>query len=75
MSADRAAVTASAAVSTPPSAPAAPLSERTAFAVLGSMVLLIVALVVLLIQTTWVDPASATEAPPVAAEGGGLALR
>lgn len=53
----------------------APLSERTAFAVLGSMVLLIVALTFLLIQTTWVDPASATEAPPIAAEGGGLALQ
>ena len=56
-------------------APAAPVSERAAFAVLGSMVLLIVALMVLLIQTTWVDPASATEAPPVAAEGGSFALR
>ena len=56
-------------------APVAPVSGRMAFAVLGSMVLLIVALVVLLIQTTWVDPASATEAPPVAADGGSLALR
>jgi hypothetical protein len=51
------------------------VSERAAYAVLGSMVLLIVALVVLLIQTTWVDPASATEAPPVAADGGSLALQ
>ena len=48
-------------------APVAPVSGRMAFAVLGSMVLLI--------QTTWVDPASATEAPPVAADGGSLALR
>ena len=56
-------------------APAAPVSERTAFAVLGSMVILIVALMVLLAQTTWVDPASATEAPPVAADGGSLALQ
>ena len=56
-------------------APAAPVSERTAFAVLGSMVILIVALMVLLAQTTWVDPASATEAPPVAAGGGSLALQ
>lgn len=53
----------------------APLSERTALAVLGSMILLILALTFLLIQTTWVDPASATEAPPIAAEGGGLALQ
>jgi hypothetical protein len=51
------------------------VSERAAFAVLGSMILLIVALVVLLIQTTWVDPASATEAPPIAADGGSFALR
>jgi hypothetical protein len=56
-------------------APVAPVSERTAFAVLGSMVILIVALMALLVQTTWVDPASATEAPPVAADGGGLALQ
>ena len=55
------------------SAPAAPLSERTAFAVLGSMVLLIVALTVLLIQTTWVDSASAAEPP--AADGTSLAQR
>ncbi|MEO7475426.1 MAG: hypothetical protein ABIY46_08825 [Gemmatimonadales bacterium] len=50
------------------------MSERTAFAVLGSMVLLIVALTFLLMQTTWVDPASATEAPPIAASRGTLAL-
>ncbi|HUR94845.1 MAG TPA: hypothetical protein VMY76_09700 [Gemmatimonadales bacterium] len=59
----------------PATAPPAPVSERTAFAVLGSMLFLIVALTLLLIQTTWVDPASATEAPPIAADGGGLALR
>jgi hypothetical protein len=66
--------TAPAQVSTP-STPTAPVSERTAFAVLGSMLFLILALMILLVQTTWVDPASATEAPPVAAEGGPLALR
>jgi hypothetical protein len=59
-----------------PSAPAVPpVSERMAFAVLGSMLVLIVALTLLLIQTTWVDPAGATEAPPVAADGGSLVLR
>ena len=52
---------------------AAPLSERTAFAVLGSMVLLIVALTVLLIQTTRVDSASAAEPP--SADGTSLAQR
>ncbi len=57
------------------SSPVSPVSERTAFAVLGSMVFLIVALTLLLIQTTWVDPASATEAPPVAAQGGSLVVR
>lgn len=56
-----------------PPTPAAPVSERTAFAVLGSMVLLIMALTVLLIQTTWVDSASAAEPP--AADGTSLAQR
>ncbi len=55
-------------------APDAPLSERTAFAVLGSMLLLIVALTFLLVQTTWVDPARAAESP-VASDGGSLAQR
>ena len=54
-------------------APSAPVSERTAFAVLGSMVLLIVALTVLLIQTTWVDSANAAEPP--SADGTSLAQR
>jgi len=67
----------SADTSTPATAatPSAPVSERAAFAVLGSMLFLIVALTLLLIQTTWVDPASATEAPPIAADGGNLALQ
>jgi hypothetical protein len=54
--------------------PAAPLSERTAFAVLGSMLLLILALTILLVQTTWVDSASAAEPPPTA-DGSSLAQR
>jgi hypothetical protein len=37
-------------------------------AVLGSMLVLIVALTLLLIQTTWVDSVSAAE-PPTAADG------
>ena len=68
MSADS---SAAASLSTP--APTSPVSERIAFAVLGSMVLLIVALTVLLIQTTWVDSASAAEPP--AADGTSLAQR
>jgi hypothetical protein len=51
----------------------APVSERIALAVLGSMLFLIVALTLLLVQTTWVDPASASQPP--AADGGSLAWR
>lgn len=57
-----------------PAAPAAPVSERTAFAVLGSMLFLILALTLLLVQTTWIDSASAAEPPP-AADGSSLAQR
>ncbi|MDQ3138777.1 MAG: hypothetical protein M3Q93_14455 [Gemmatimonadota bacterium] len=52
-----------------------PVSERTALAVIGSMILLMLALTILLFQATWVDPASATEAPPHATEGGALSPR
>jgi len=55
-------------------APKPPVSERTAFAVLGSMLFLIVMLTFLLVQTTWADPASASDAP-MAADGGSLAQR
>jgi hypothetical protein len=69
-----------------PATPAAPLSERAAAAVLGSMLFLIVALTLLLVQSTLVEPASAAEAPltadvlfatdtPLAADGGSLAHR
>jgi hypothetical protein len=57
----------------PACVPTAPLSERTALAVLGSMLVLIVALTLLLLESTWVDPASAAEPP--AADGGSLAWR
>jgi hypothetical protein len=80
---------ASVSLSTAPAAPAtlpAPLSERAAAAVLGSMLFLIVALTLLLVQSTLVEPASAAEDPPAAgasfatdtsfaAEGGSLAHR
>jgi hypothetical protein len=60
--------------------PAAPLSERAAAAVLGSMLFLIVALTLLLVQNTLVEPASAAQAPlaaegSFAADGGSLAHR
>jgi hypothetical protein len=57
----------------PQATPAAPVSERTAYAVLGSMLLLILALTILLVQTTWVGSASAAEPP--AADGSSLAQR
>ena len=60
--------------STIAAAPRPPVSERAAFAVLGSMLFLIVMLTFLLLQTTWVDPASASDAP-VPADGSSLAHR
>jgi hypothetical protein len=46
-----------------PTAPPAPVSTRVAIAVLGTMLFLILALTVLLVHTTWVNPASAAEIP------------
>jgi len=48
----------------------APVSGRAALAVLGSMVFLIVALTLLLVQSTWVNPASAAASPPALDQGG-----
>ena len=45
-----------------------PVPQRAAIAILGSMILLIAGLVVILVQTTWANPASATEAPAVETE-------
>ncbi|MBA3496369.1 MAG: hypothetical protein H0T86_04620 [Gemmatimonadales bacterium] len=59
----------------PVSTTTAPVSERTALAVIGSMILLMLALTILLFQATWVDPASATEAPSHSADGGALSSR
>jgi hypothetical protein len=72
VSADSSAPAPVAPASTP--TPPPPVSERTAFAVLGSMLFLILALTILLIQTTWVNPAAAADVPP-AADGGSLAQR
>ena len=52
---------------TPPAA-VAPVPERAAIAILGSMIFLILALAAVLVQTTWVDPASATDVPAAEAE-------
>lgn len=51
-------------------AQSSPVSERALVAVLGSMIFLIVALTVLLVQSTWVHPVSATESPPALDQGG-----
>ena len=51
-----------------------PVFGRAAIAVLGAMLFLIVALTVLLVQSTWVNPASAAQSPP-ALEQGGLGSR
>jgi hypothetical protein len=47
---------------------AAPVPPRAAFAILGSMIFLIVTLMAVLVQTTWVERANATEAPTVESE-------
>lgn len=47
----------------------APVPERAAAAILGTMVALILLLMAILVQTTWVDPVSATDSPPVETAG------
>ena len=85
VSSDRSAAVLAHSVPVSPGAPTAPVSARTAFAVLGSMVFLIIALTVLLVQVTLVEPASAAQAPtadapaateaPATADAGSLAHR
>jgi hypothetical protein len=47
----------------------APVPERAAAAILGSMIALILVLMAILVQTTWVDPASAADVPTVETAG------
>jgi len=47
----------------------APVPERSAAAILGSMIALILVLMAILVQTTWVDPASAADVPTVETAG------
>jgi hypothetical protein len=47
----------------------APVPERAAAAILGSMIALILILMAILVQTTWMEPASATDAPGVETPG------
>ena len=48
-----------------PAQPVTPVPPRTAAIILGSMIALILLLTAILIETTWVNPASATEAHTV----------
>ncbi len=61
-------LTGSAENSTAPTSALTPVPPRAAAAILGSMIFLILALMGVLVQTTWVDPVSATEAPTVESE-------
>jgi hypothetical protein len=47
----------------------APVPERAAAAILGSMIALILVLMGVLVQTTWGDPANAAEVPSVESAG------
>jgi hypothetical protein len=51
-----------------PAAVITPLPQRAAIAILGSMILLIIALTAVLVQTTWIDPVGAGEQPAVESE-------
>ena len=46
-----------------------PVPERAAAAILGSMIVMILLLVAILVRTTWVDPASATDTLPAPTAG------
>ena len=46
-----------------------PVPERAAAAILGSMIAMILVLTAILVQTTWVDPATASDIPPVETAG------
>jgi hypothetical protein len=53
---------------TPSPTAIAPVPERAAAAILGSMIALILVLMAILVQTTWVDPTSA-DVPAVETAG------
>jgi hypothetical protein len=52
-----------------PTTAIAPVPERAAAAILGSMIALILMLMAILVQTTWMDPASASDIPSVETAG------
>ncbi len=59
----------SSAMPTATAAAIAPVPERAAAAILGSMIFLILLLMAILVQTTWVDPVSASDMPPAEPAG------
>jgi hypothetical protein len=59
----------SSATPTATAVPITPVPERAAAAILGSMIALILLLMAILVQTTWVDPASASDTPPAEPAG------
>ena len=54
---------------TPTTAVVAPVPERAAAAILGSMIAMILVLMAILVQTTWLDPASTPEVATVETTG------
>ena len=54
---------------TPTPAAIAPVPERAAAAILGSMITLILVLMAVLVQTTWVNPGSASDVAAVETAG------
>ena len=46
-----------------------PVPERAAAAILGSMIAMIIVLMAILVQTTWVDPATTSEIATVESTG------
>lgn len=54
---------------TPSPTAIAPVPERAAAAILGSMVALILVLMAILVQTTWLEPTSAVDMPTVETAG------
>jgi hypothetical protein len=54
---------------TPSPTAIAPVPERAAAAILGSMIAMILVLVAILVQTTWMEPATAADIPAVETAG------
>ena len=52
-----------------PTAAMTPVPERAAAAILGSMIAMILLLMGILVQTTWMEPASTSDIPPIETAG------